>query len=95
MTVELNGFILVPEDRIEAVKQALVDHIRLTRAEPGCLSFDVTEDPDIPGRFNVAETFIDAASFQAHQDRAAASNWAEISAGIPRDYAISGLPTDG
>lgn len=91
MTVTLTGFISVPEDRIDDIRKGLENHIQLTRAEPGCLRFVVTEDPDIPGRFNVSEEFTDAASFEAHQSRAAASDWAQISKGIPRDYRVQGL----
>ena len=94
MTVELRGYITVPADRLDAVKTALAEHIHLTRAEPGCLSFDVTEDPDIPGRFNVAETFVDADAFNTHQQRGANSNWAKVSEGVPRSYEITGLGED-
>lgn len=91
MTVTLKGHIDVPADRLEQIRAGLVEHIRLTRNEPGCLSFDVTEDPAIPGRFNVAEAFTDSDAFRAHQTRAQASDWARISAGIPRDYSVTGL----
>ena len=92
MDITLTGHIDVPAERLDVLRDALVDHIRLTRAEPGCLSFEVTENPDHPGRFDVSERFTDAAAFQAHQDRAGASDWARISVGIPRRYQISGLP---
>jgi quinol monooxygenase YgiN len=91
MTVVLTGHIQVPPERIADIRAALPEHIRLTRAEPGCLSFSVTEHPTIPGRFDVAEKFTDAAAFDAHQARAGASDWARISAGIPRDYTIRGM----
>ena len=92
MKIQLNGYILGPDDRLNAVRAGLIDHIRLTHQEPGCISFDVTENPDIPGRFDVAETFTDQASFDAHQTRTKASPWAEITAGIPRDYEITEVP---
>lgn len=92
MKIQLNGYILVPEDRMDAVRAGLVDHIRLTHAEPGCISFEVIEDPEIPGRFNVAELFTDQTSFDAHQTRTKASVWAEITAGIPREYSITEVP---
>ena len=86
--IRLTGHIDIPADRRDAVAAALPDHIRLTRAEPGCLSFDVTPDPDTPGRWQVAELFASRAAFDAHQARAAASAWAKVSAGIPRAYRI-------
>ena len=87
-TVYLEGHIDVPADRLAEVSAALPDHIALTRAEPGCLRFDVTPSPNIPGRFDVSEAFSDQAAFDAHQSRAKSSAWAEITAGIPRDYRI-------
>jgi len=73
-----------------AVAMALPAHIRLTRAETGCLSFDVTPTSD-PFIWDVSETFVDRAAFDAHQTRTAASDWAAQTAGITRDYTI----TDG
>lgn len=88
----LNGYLDVPAARLEAVRAALPRHVELTRAEPGCLQFDVVEATAPAGRFTVSERFADAAAFQAHQDRAAASDWGRITAGMPRSYTITGLP---
>ncbi|EEE36956.1 antibiotic biosynthesis monooxygenase domain protein [Rhodobacteraceae bacterium KLH11] len=85
----LKGHIMVPTDRIEAVRAALPEHITLTRAEPGCISFEVTEDTDIPGRFNVSEVFENKAAFEAHQARTKASDWFQVTQGIPREYSIT------
>ena len=87
--LRLSGHIDVPADRLEAVAAALPDHIRLTRAEPGCLSFQVTPDSSHPGRFQVDELFTDRAAFDAHQARAGATHWARITAGIPRHYVVT------
>ncbi|MGI3185352.1 putative quinol monooxygenase [Nioella aestuarii] len=92
MTVILTGHIDVPADRMEQIRAGLIDHIRLTRAEPGCISFDVTEDPEVQGRFNVAEEFTTPEAFEAHQIRARASDWARISEGIARSYTVTGMP---
>jgi len=43
----------------------------------------------VKGRFLVAETFQDRAAFDAHQTRANASPWAQITAGLPRDYTVT------
>ena len=86
--VFLDGYMEVPPDRAEAVTRALPDHIALTRAEPGCLAFDVVVDPSDPSRILVSETFTDRAAFDAHQARAKASPWAEVTAGLPRHYNI-------
>ncbi|MDA5556086.1 putative quinol monooxygenase [Shimia sp. MMG029] len=90
--IRLTGHIDVPTDRQSAVATALPAHIALTRAEPGCLAFDVTPDPNTEGRYQVAELFTDRAAFDAHQARAAASDWAKVTAGIPRHYQITEVP---
>jgi quinol monooxygenase YgiN len=82
----------VTAERIAAVLAALPDHIALTRAEPGCLAFEVTQSIDNPRHFLVSEIFTDQAAFDAHQRRAAASPWARITAGLERHYTITTQP---
>lgn len=90
--IRLTGYIDVPAERLESVTAAMPEHIALTCAEPGCLSFEVTPDPEVPGRYRVAELFVDQPAFDAHQARAGASDWAQITAGIPRHYEITEVP---
>ncbi|WP_294227074.1 antibiotic biosynthesis monooxygenase [uncultured Shimia sp.] len=90
--IKLTGYIDVPADRLKAVVEALPDHIALTRAETGCLSFEVTPDATHQGRFQVAELFVDRAAFDAHQTRTKASDWAKVTNGIPRQYEIEDIP---
>lgn len=92
MGVTLNGWLRCA-DMAEAarVRDAIDEHIHLTRAEPGCISFKVmpTDDPLV---WEVAEEFTDPAAFEAHQTRASASQWAARTAGITRDYTVKGMP---
>ncbi len=87
--VTLTGFLicrtLEEADRVAAL---LPDHIRLTRAEPGCLRFEVLRSSADPTRFAVSEAFCDRAAFEAHQMRAALTIWARATKGIPREYEI-------
>jgi len=71
--IDLTGYIDVPEDRLEEITAALPDHIRLTRLEAGCVSFNVTPDPDHAGRFNVAEVFANRAGSAPNQANGHAS----------------------
>ena len=82
----LKGHIDVPTERVDLIKEALVDHIALTRDEPGCIYFNVDQCSEVSGRFLVSEAFVDEAAFQLHQERASKSPWAEISKGFPREY---------
>ncbi len=83
MGVILTGHIDVPADRLEQITAALPEHIRLSRAEPGCQRFEVVAHPTIPGRFIVSERFTDRAAFEAHQARTLAWDWGRGDAGLP------------
>ncbi|MGD8194147.1 putative quinol monooxygenase [Herbiconiux sp. P18] len=69
------------------VATQLPEHIELTRAEPGCLSFEVaaTDDPLV---WTVEERFASEDAFATHQARVAASEWGRSTAGIERQYEI-------
>lgn len=86
--IRLTGYIDIPENRYAKVAEALPLHVELTRAEPGNLTFDVTESPDVPFRFDVAETFVNRAAFDFHQTRTRASAWAEVTKDIPRHFTV-------
>ena len=85
--IHLTGTMTCPADRLAEVRAALPRHIALTRAELGCLSFEVSEEPS--GHFRVDETFADRAAFEAHNARGAASDWARVTDGLPRDYSVT------
>lgn len=87
--IQLTGYIDVPPHQLDEISAALPEHIRLTRLEAGCVSFDVRPDPHHAGRFNVAEKFASRADFDQHQSRTKASDWARVSDGIPRSYSIA------
>ena len=69
----------------ELVEALLPDHIQLSRAEAGCLKFDVTR---VAGTmvWQLDEAFVDADAFKAHQIRTAQTIWAEKTAHIARDF---------
>lgn len=87
----LKGFILVSQNDLMAVKDELDNHIQLTRAETGCLTFKVTQDPLNPCRFDVYEEFVDEAAFQAHQARVKSSRWGKITVNVERHYTVTGI----
>ncbi|MDN3935602.1 antibiotic biosynthesis monooxygenase [Arthrobacter sp. YD4] len=78
------------QEQVGVVAQHLPLHIKLTRAEPGCISFEVnpTQDPLI---WQVNEQFQDSNSFRAHQRRVAESEWGRVSAHVDRHYEIDGF----
>ncbi len=88
--VTLSGQLVCADDReADIVSRHLPRHVELTRAEPGCLSFQVRPTGD-PRVWQVDECFADAAAFAAHQERVASSRWGRATAGIERRYAVRG-----
>jgi len=89
--VILQGYILVLDDDLDNVEEALPEHIQLTKQEAGCLVFSVTKDEADPNRFNVYEEFADPEAFEKHQQRVRESRWGAITANVSRHYEVSGL----
>ncbi|MDP5253446.1 MULTISPECIES: putative quinol monooxygenase [unclassified Vibrio] len=85
--VVLSGYIEIPDNELEVVKNALVKHIELTRNEKGCLVFDVIQS-EIPTRFSVYEEFTDKIAFEHHQTRVSRSDWGKITTNVKRSYTI-------
>ena len=87
--IRLTGQLICADERQTALVAAhLREHIRLTRAEPGYISFEVRQSAD-PLVWDVAEVFSSRAAFEAHQARAAASAWGRATKGIERQYVIT------
>ncbi|MGP5258488.1 putative quinol monooxygenase [Brachybacterium paraconglomeratum] len=92
--VELTGRLVCGDlDEAAAVRRHLPEHVDLTRAEPGCLRFEVepTEDPLV---WTVSELFVDRAAFEAHQARIRSSPWSEATSGVARDYVVETVGDD-
>ena len=86
--VVLRGFILVPDEDMEAVLQELPVHVERTRAEPGCRVFHVTPSESDPNRFDVYEEFESREAFEAHQARVGSSRWGRITVRVERHYEV-------
>lgn len=89
--VVLTGTLVCTDDAQAAVvRRCLPMHAALSRAEPGCISFEVTPTDD-PWVWQVEETFLDARSFEGHQARARTSEWGRSTVGIERRCTVTGL----
>ena len=66
MTVVLAVTWVAREGESDAVAELLRRMIPLSRAEPGCLQYDVHGDPDDPNRFFIFERYVDDAALDAH-----------------------------
>jgi len=79
---------------MDVVREYLPRYVGLTRAEPGCLEFEVLPVADSL-TWKVRERFIGEAAFRAHQQRVASSAWGRATAGIERRYEVQGLAGAG
>ncbi|WP_134726709.1 putative quinol monooxygenase [Paracoccus luteus] len=66
-----------------AVLDHAQSHIDASRAEPGCLQFDLWQT-DEPLVFAVAERFADPDAYRAHQTRTRATDWYAATADLER-----------
>jgi len=86
MTVKLTGTIVIPEALQNELLPLLNAHIEASRAEPGNLRFEITQDLQNPEVFHLDEAFEDEAAFAFHQKRGAASAWGYRSKDLTRDF---------
>lgn len=82
----LTGWVELPAHRRDAVLRALPEHIRRTRAEPGCLHFEVVLDPVNRSRLLVSEAYLNQTALAAHRARLARTRWAVLTRGLKRNY---------
>jgi len=85
MTTLTGTLTCTSEAEADLVRTYLPEHIRLSRAEPGCVKFEVTTGEN-PLVWHLDEAFVDAAAFAAHQTRTKATIWPDKTAGLIRDF---------
>ena len=88
MPVKLTGEFEVPAETLAEVEAHLAAHVAATRAEPGCLKFEVTQSAGNPCVFTVDELFADRAAFEAHQARVLAGPWWPVTRNAERRYKL-------
>ncbi len=62
----VTGHVIARQDTEEAVERLAVEHVLRSRAEPGCISHEVSRDVQQPLRFVFVERWSDMAALQAH-----------------------------
>ncbi|MEQ8234297.1 MAG: putative quinol monooxygenase [Gammaproteobacteria bacterium] len=86
--VVLQGTIEVPPTALEAVVAELATHVALSRAEAGCLVFEVVQNAASPTLFAVYEEFSSRHAFDQHQARVRQSRWGRITSDAVRSYEV-------
>jgi quinol monooxygenase YgiN len=67
-TITIVASILAKTDNIELVKSELLKRIALTRAELGCLQYDLHQDNNNPALFFFYENWTSKALLQSHSE---------------------------
>ncbi len=83
------GYIIVSDEQLTIVKEALILHKELTLQESGCITFKVTQDNIDSNKYTVYEEFIDQQAFVIHQVRVKNSYWGKVTINLQRTYRMS------
>jgi quinol monooxygenase YgiN len=83
----VTGHAIAREGAEEAMQRLSVEHVLRSRAEPGCISHEVSRDLQQPQRFVFVERWTDMAALQTHfgveASREFAKSMAQLSDGRP------------
>lgn len=83
----VTGHALARKDADAAMEALALEHVQRSRAEPGCISHEVSRDVEQPQRFVFVERWSDMESLQAHfrvpASRQFAQAMAQLSDGQP------------
>lgn len=88
MPIKITGTLTASGEDIERARRLIPEHIALSRAEPGCLKFELTEDANQPGLWRLDELYRDENAFAHHKQRTKASRWGQESTDMVRDFVI-------
>jgi quinol monooxygenase YgiN/predicted enzyme related to lactoylglutathione lyase len=80
----VTGAVWAREGCLDALWALAVEHVRRSRAEPGCLAHDVYRDPDEPMRLVFVERWADRAALAAHFAVPASRTFVKTAASLAR-----------
>lgn len=79
------GHVIARNDTEAAIEQLAAEHVLRSRAEPGCISHEVSRDVQQPLQFIFVERWIDMAALQAHFRVEASRKFAQSMASLCQD----------
>ena len=87
--------IVAEPDKIDLVKSALGKLVPITRAEEGCLQYDLHQDNDNPAHFLFYENWTSRDLWQAHMNAAHLKAYGEATAGCIADFTLNEMTQIG
>jgi quinol monooxygenase YgiN len=92
MPAVLTGFLICRSlEESDRVSQLLPAHIRATRAELGCVRYEVWRSRADPVRFAVHGVFTGRKAYDAHCARAGDSDWGPATRHVPNDLRVTDM----
>lgn len=88
-TLTIIASITANEDSVEFVKAALLKLIVPTRAEEGCLQYDLHQDNDNLARFTVIENWASSALLQAHVENTHFKHFMKETEGVLSEFSVN------
>lgn len=80
MTIAMIGTMQFPPQAMEALRPHILQLVEQTRANDGCISYDVAEDLFTPGLLRFSEVWPDMASLERHFTAPHIAPWREACA---------------
>lgn len=88
-TLTIVANILANEDKIELVKAELLKLIDITRAEEGCINYDLHQDNENPAHFTFYENWETRALWQTHMANQHLADYMTATEGAVAQFTLS------
>jgi quinol monooxygenase YgiN len=88
-TLTIIANILANEDKIELVKAELLKLIDITRAEEGCINYDLHQDNENPAHFTFYENWETRALWQTHMANQHLADYMAATEGAVAQFTLS------
>jgi len=76
-------------DKVELVKSELLKLIDITRAEKGCINYDLHQDNDNPSHFLFYENWESRDLWQAHMDNQHLKDYLDATEGAVEEFTVN------
>ncbi|NGN98350.1 antibiotic biosynthesis monooxygenase [Grimontia sp. S25] len=87
--------IIAKEDKIELVKAELLKLIDITRAEEGCINYDLHQDNENPAHFLFYENWENRELWQAHMGNQHLADYLEATDGAVETFTVNEMTVIG
>ena len=88
-TLTIIANIKTKEDKVELVKTELLKLIDVTRAEEGCINYDLHQDNENPGHFLFYEKWESRELWQAHMGNKHLAEYVAATEGAVEEFTVN------